>query len=136
MRRMRSLTARMEPPHPASLREATLSRGVQPSTQLLRRVLINPISTTPAYNVSALLSGADVAEPAPEVRFGAIYRHDGDKPAAALNSNLMLVDYLANIGQIASHQRRGKTSNAVVQRRSWTVHRLGPEPTSPVWIQV
>jgi hypothetical protein len=31
--------------------------------------------------------------------------------------------------------RRGK-SNALVQRRSWTVHRLRPEPTSPVWIQV
>jgi hypothetical protein len=45
--------------------------------------------------------------------------------------NLMLL--VANIGQMASHQRRWMPW---FQRRSWTVQRLGPDPTSPVWTQV
>jgi hypothetical protein len=44
----------------------------------------------------------------------AINRHDGDKPVAALNSNLMLVDHLANIGQIASHQRQRCLGSATI----------------------
>jgi len=44
--------------------------------------------------------------------------------------------FTSPIWDMARHQRRGKTSNALIQRRSWTVHRLGPEPTSPVWLQV